>query len=70
MMTNRVFECVDCGHVGRSRRARPAAATGTRSPARSCGGMKKMKVAEDGSSTMCGGGQHVHGHGHGCCGGH
>jgi predicted DNA-binding protein (UPF0251 family) len=35
-----------------------------------CGGMRKMKVAEDGTGTVCGGHQHQHGHGHGCCGGH
>jgi predicted DNA-binding protein (UPF0251 family) len=68
MMKNRIFECIDCGQRWEEPPCTADGRHGYEIACPKCGGMNKMKVAADGSSTMCGGGQH--GHGHGCCGGH
>lgn len=72
-MKNRVFECVDCGQRWEEPPCTAGGRHGYEIACPKCGGMKKMKVAEDGTSTACGGGHHGHGHahgqGHGCCGG-
>ncbi len=71
-MKNRIFECVDCGQRWEEPPCTAGGRHGYEIACPKCGGLKKMKVAEDGSSTVCGGGHHGHGHGkgHGCCGGH
>jgi len=71
IMRKRVFECLDCGQRWEEAPCTAGGRHGYEIACPKCGGMKKMKVAEDGTSTMCGGHQrgHGHGHGHGCCGG-
>ncbi len=74
MMKNRVFECLECGQRWEEAPCTAGGRHGYEIACPKCGGMRKMKVAEDGTGTPCGGhGQghgHGHGHGHGCCGGH
>lgn len=73
LMKNRIFECVDCGQRWEEAPCTAGGRHGYEIACPKCGSLKKMKVAEDGSKTGCGGHQHQHGHGHhghGCCGGH
>lgn len=67
-MRNRVFECAECGKQWEEAPCSEGGRHGYEIACPACGSMKKLKVAEDGAKTMCGGQRHQHGHG--CCGGH
>lgn len=70
-MRNRIFECADCGKRWEEPPCTEGGKHGWELACPACGSMKKLKVAEDGAKTACGGqSQHGHGHGHGCCGHH
>ena len=69
IMKNRVFECVECKHVWEEAPCTDGGKHGYEIACPQCGSMKKMKL-ENGVKHACGGGQHQHGHGGGCCGGH
>lgn len=68
-MRNRIFECIDCGKRWEEAPCTAGGKHGWEIACPHCGSMKKMKVAEDGAKTACGGQGHQHGP-HGCCGGH
>ncbi len=71
IMKNRVFECLECGQRWEESPCTAGGRHGYEIACPKCGGTRKMKVAADGTGTVCGGGQHHHGHGQGgCCGGH
>lgn len=70
VMKNRVFECASCGQRWEEAPCTAGGRHGYEIACPKCGDMKKMKVAEDGTKTGCGGHGPGHGHGHGCCGGH
>jgi uncharacterized protein len=67
-MKNRVFECSDCGKRWEEVPCTAGGKHGYEIACPQCGGMKKMKLTDDGGKTACAGAQH-HGNG-GCCGGH
>lgn len=67
MVKNRKFECSDCGHIWEVEPCTEGGKHGYEIPCPTCGSMKKIKLAEDGTRHACGGG---HGNGGGCCGGH
>lgn len=67
-MTNRVFECTDCGKRWEEPPCTAGGKHGYELACPGCGSMKKVKIDEAGEKIACGGHQQ-HGHG-GCCGGH
>jgi len=67
MIKNRVFECVDCGHVWEVEPCTVGGKHGYEITCPKCGSLKKMKV-ENGVKHACGG--HHHGSSDGCCSGH
>ncbi len=67
MVKQRKFECSDCGHIWEVEPCTEGGKHGYEIPCPTCGSMKKIKLAEDGTRHACGGG---HGNGGGCCGGH
>lgn len=69
MVKNRKFECQDCKHVWEVAPCSEGGLHGYEIACPECGGMKKIKLGEDGTRHSCGGGHH-HGNGSGCCGGH
>lgn len=69
VMNNRVFECVECQHVWEVAPCTEGGKHGYEIACPKCGSMKKMKL-DNGVKHACGGGQHQHGQGGGCCGGH
>ncbi|MBP2650794.1 MAG: putative DNA-binding protein [Firmicutes bacterium] len=66
MVKNRVFECVDCGHVWEVAPCTAGGKHGYEIACPKCGSMKKMKL-ESGEKHVCGGG-HQHGKNSGGCG--
>lgn len=66
MIKNRKFECQDCGHVWEVEPCTEGGKHGYEIACPQCGGMKKIKIGEEGQRHICGGGHH--GHGRGCCG--
>jgi predicted DNA-binding protein (UPF0251 family) len=65
---NRVFECVECGHVWEVEPCTAGGKHGYEIPCPNCGTMKKRKL-DNGYKNTCSAGQHE-GHGNGgCCGG-
>jgi predicted DNA-binding protein (UPF0251 family) len=71
MVKNRKFECSDCGHIWEVEPCTEGGKHGYEIPCPTCGSMKKVKLAEDGTRHACGGGHgNGHHHGGGCCGGH
>ncbi len=67
VMTNRVFECVDCAHQWEEKPCTLGGKHGYEIACPACGSMKKSKL-ENGIKQACGGHQHTHGNG--CCGHH
>lgn len=67
MVKQRKFECSDCGHIWEVEPCTEGGKHGYEIPCPTCGSLKKIKLAEDGTRHACGGG---HGNGGGCCGGH
>ncbi len=63
VMKNRVFECMDCGHVWEVEPCAAGGKHGYEIACPQCGSLKKLKL-ENGVKHACGG------HQHGCCGGH
>lgn len=70
MIKNRKFECSDCGHIWEVEPCSEGGKHGYEIACPQCQGMKKVKLAEDGTRHTCGGGHGDHQHGGGCCGGH
>lgn len=69
-MRDRTFECIDCGKRWTEQPCSAGGKHGYEIACPHCGSMKKMKINEEGTKTMCGG-HHGHNHGQGgCCGGH
>lgn len=70
IMTNRIFECVDCAHQWEEKPCTLGGKHGYEIACPTCGSMKKVKL-ENGVKHACGGHQHGdHDHGHGCCSNH
>ncbi len=69
MIKNRKFECQACQHVWEVPPCSEGGKHGYEIACPECGGMKKIKLGEDGARHACAGGHH-HGNGGGCCGGH
>ena len=67
MVKQRKFECSDCGLIWEVEPCTEGGKHGYEIPCPTCGSLKKIKLAEDGTRHACGGG---HGNGGGCCGGH
>lgn len=69
IMANRVFECQDCKHVWEVAPCSEGGKHGYEIECPKCGSLKKVKL-QNGERHVCGGANHAHGEGHGCCGGH
>lgn len=67
IMANRVFECQECKHVWEVEPCSEGGKHGYEIECPKCGSLKKAKL-QNGERHVCGGADHVHGHG--CCGGH
>ncbi len=66
-MNNRVFECLDCGEIWEVEPCTAGGKHGYEIPCPNCGSYKKAKLLS-GERHVCGGEQHQHSSGCGCCG--